>query len=110
MPNVKIFVDESRLPSVQKELTALLPDLRAQLCKALVVDLSASQFAVIPVQGLADQPPINVELHILPRPDRTREAVLAVARQTRESVGKATGQHVAVRIATLDAETYVALK
>ncbi|MGC4025554.1 MAG: hypothetical protein QM744_10595 [Mesorhizobium sp.] len=110
MPNVKIFVDETSFPAVQEGLKSVLPDLRAQLCTALAVDLAATQFAVIPVVGLPDQPPINVEMHILPRPERTREAVLAVARQTRESVRKATGQHVAVRIATLDAETYVALK
>jgi len=110
MPNVKIFVDETRLPAVQERLTSLLPDLRSQLCEAFSVDLAAAQFAVIPVFGLPDQPPINVEMHILPRPDRTREAVLAVARQTRDRLREATGHHAAVRIATLDAETYVALK
>lgn len=110
MPNVKIFVDETRFRAVQEELASILPDLRTQLCEALSVDLAATQFAVIPVVGLPDQPAINVEMHVLPRPERTREAVLAVAKKTRDSVHKATGQHVAVRIATLDAETYVALK
>lgn len=110
MPNVKIFVDESAYPALQPGFAALLPDLRAQLCTDFAVDPPACQLAVIPVLGLPDQPPINVELSILPRPERTRAAVTAAATRLRETIGAATGRHVAIRIALLDAESYVALK
>ncbi len=110
MPNVKIFVDERVWPEVREGISALLPGLRDMLCSALSVDLAACQFAVIPVLALPDQPRINAELHILPRPERTPEAVRGAAQAVRDRIGGATGQHVAVRIATLDPVTYVALK
>lgn len=110
MPNVKIFVDQARLAQVQEGLIALLPDLRQMLCTAFGVDVPACQFAVIGVLGLPDQPPINAELHILARPERTREAVAHTARAVRRMIAETTGLHVAVRVAGLDPATYVALK
>lgn len=110
MPNLKIFVDETQYPDLQHGLSALLPGLRDQLCAAFAVEPPACQLAVIPVLGLPDQPAINVELNILPRPERTRDAVTAAAARLRETIGAATGRHVAVRIALLDAQGYVALK
>lgn len=59
---------------------------------------------------MADLPRVNAELHILPRADRTRDRITEVAGELRVLLGKATGQHVAVRVALLDAATYVALK
>ncbi len=110
MPNVKFYVDET-LPetSVMALKSALLP-LRDMLCTSLKVDVSACQFAILSVVGLADQPKINVELMILPKPERTQEVVREVCRTLREMVGEATGHHVAVRAAALDPKTYVALK
>ncbi|MFT3975205.1 MAG: hypothetical protein QM699_17715 [Amaricoccus sp.] len=110
MPNVKIFVDETQYPALRSDLAALLPGLRDQLCGDFAVDRSACQFAVIPVLGLPDQPPVNVELNILSGPERTREVVAAAAARLRETIGAATGRHIAVRIAQLDPEGYVALK
>ncbi|MFT4149443.1 MAG: hypothetical protein QM656_04530 [Paracoccaceae bacterium] len=110
MPNVKIYVDDTLYPQLRPAIAALLPDLRALLCRDFGVDIPACQFGVIGVMGLPDQPPINAELSILPRPDRTREAVLSVAESLRAMIGVATGQRVAIRISTLDAAGYVALK
>lgn len=110
MPNVKIFVDQSRLAQVQDGLIALLPEMRRFLCSAFGVDALACQIAVIGVLGLPDQPQINTELHILARPDRTRDAVQTTAHDLRAMLAQATGLHVAVRIAGLDPATYVALK
>lgn len=110
MPNVKIYIDETIYPAARAGLAALLPDLRAMLCEALTVDLAACQFALIPVAGMGDQPGVNAELAILPHPDRTRAKILAVAERVRGMLAPVTGQRVAVRIATLDAATYVALK
>ncbi len=110
MPNVKIFIDETQYDEIRSGLAALLPDLRTELCSSLKVDNSAFQIAIIPVLGMSDQPRINVEMQLLPRPERTREAVCELAGQVRASLGKITKEHVAVRVAMLDAASYVALK
>jgi len=110
MPNVKIFVDDTRYASMQEALSALLPDLRTFLCSSLMVDNAACQLAVIPVMGVPDQPQVNVEIHLMPRPERTRASIIDLADGLRDVLGKATGQHVAVRVTTLDPASYLALK
>lgn len=110
MPNLKLFVDEAQYPAVQAPLAAQLPELRALLCAGFGVEAAACQLAVIPVLALADQPAINAELHLLPKPDRTRAVIETMAARLRDRIAAATGLPVAVRIATLDAATYVALK
>lgn len=110
MPNVKIHIEEAVLAPCKPALVAALPALRDLLCRELSVDYAACQLAILPVLGLPDQPPVNVELHILPRPDRTREKLLALSQMIREMLAPITAAHVAVRIAHLDATTYVALK
>lgn len=110
MPNVKIFVDETIYPACRKEIAEALNPIRDMLCERLKVDVPACQFAVMPVGAMADLPRVNVEMQILPRPERTREAVLEVCRKLKEMVGAATSTHVAVRVVSLDPETYIALK
>lgn len=110
MPNMKIYIDET-LPEASFETlrSALLP-IRDMLCAELKVDRSACQFAILRVTALEDQPRVNVELMILPKPDRTQDTVREVCRKLREMVAEAAGHHVAVRAAALDPETYIALK
>lgn len=113
MPNAKIYVDQT-VWIRRDEIVALLPRLPDLLCLRLSVGPAACQLAVLPVRGLPDQPLINVELHILPAPDRTSELLTSLAAAIRQLLagamaGKMTGK-IAVRIATLDPETYVALK
>lgn len=110
MPNVKIYVDERHSTAVAPKLTAALPGLRALLCGRLAVEASACQIAVLSVLGLEDQPQVNAELLILPRPERTAERIRAVAEDVRAHLGAVTGLHVAVRIAMLNPATYQALK
>lgn len=110
MPNVKIFVDETHYSAIRGGIAALLPDLRVRLCSSLLVDETAFQVAVIPVLGIAGQPPVNIEMQLMPRPERTREAVGEIAAQLRAQLGKALDQHVAVRITIIDADKYVTLK
>ncbi|MFE3838219.1 hypothetical protein [Pseudogemmobacter sonorensis] len=110
MPNVKIYVDEAAFEAVRQEIAARLPDLRTMLCDRLAVAPAACQFAVLPVLALADQPRINTELHILPHASRSRARLQEVAAEIRAILGAASGLSVAVRIATLDAASYVALK
>jgi hypothetical protein len=110
MPNLKIHIEEAVLAPCKPALVAALPALRALLCRELSVDHSACQLAIVPVLGLPDQPPVNLEVMILPRPDRTRDKLLTLAQTIREMLSPLTGAHVAVRIAHLDPATYVALK
>ena len=110
MPNVKIFVDEALYPACRAPLAAMLGPMRDMLCLALKVDVHACQFAVMPVAVMADLPRVNVEMQILPHADRNRAVILDVCARLRQIVGAATGTHVAVRVSTLDPETYVALK
>ncbi len=110
MPNVKIFVEERLYPVVREPLAKALGPVREMLCAELAVDVPACQFAVMPVGAMADLPLVNVEMAILPRPERTRDRVLAVCGLLRDMIGSATGTHVAVRVTALDPETYVALK
>lgn len=72
--------------------------------------MGACQFAVLPVMSLPAMPRVNVELHILPKPDRTGERLLSLCGKLREMVGAATGAPVAVRLTTLDPACYIALK
>lgn len=110
MPNLKIFVDETLYPDCRAALAQALGPIRAMLCQDLRVDVPACQFAVMAVGAMPDLPRVNVEMAILPRPERTREIVLAVCAKLRTMVETATGTHVAVRVTALDPETYIALK
>lgn len=110
MPNMKIYIDEALPEASVKSLQSVLLPIREMLCADLKVDRSACQFAVLQVAGLSDQPQVNVELMILPKPDRTQETVRDVCRKLREIVIEASGLPVAVRAAALDPQTYIALK
>ena len=110
MPNVKIFVEEALFASKSGALRDALLPLREMLCKGFKVDVAACQFAVTPVMAMPDLPLVNVEMHILPRADRTRDAVLAVCNSVQGLIEAATGTHAAIRVSFLDAATYIALK
>lgn len=110
MPNVKIFVDDTLYPGCQAALARALPALRQLLCREFSVDIPACQFAVMPVMAMPDLPRVNVEMLILPHPDRTRDHVLQVCQQTRALMQDTTGAHTAIRVSFLDPATYIALK
>ncbi|MGB0661491.1 MAG: hypothetical protein ACPGNV_15105 [Mangrovicoccus sp.] len=108
MPNLKLFVDRSAPASAN--LGETLGPLRDLLCQKLDVPPAACQLAVVEVIGLADQPQINAELHIMPGPARTRELLSSLATEIQSVLAEFCDVSVAVRIAQLDPETYVALK
>lgn len=110
MPNVKLFVDEGLLARSGAALRAALGPLREVLCARLSVTPAACQLAIVAVRGLEDQPLVNVEMWILPRPERTHELVTATCAEVQALVARAAGSHVAVRCSQLDPATYVALK
>lgn len=110
MPNLKVFVDETIFPACRMALADELEPIRSMLCRELDVPVAACQFAVVPVMAMPDLPGVNVEMQIMPKPERTRELLVAVGERLQESVGRVTGSRVAVRISALDPVTYVALK
>lgn len=110
MPNVKIFVDDALYPDVRVPLARALGPIRDMLCRDLAVEIPACQFAVVPVGAMPDLPRVNVEMAILPRPERTRDVMLTVCGKLRGMIAEVTGTHVAVRVMALDPETYIALK
>ncbi|WFU12868.1 hypothetical protein QA646_28685 (plasmid) [Rhizobium sp. CB3090] len=110
MPNLKIFLDDSLPDECRSALREALSPIRDMLCRQLKVDRSACQFAILPVIAINGQPPINVELSILPKPDRSREVILGLCGELQRMVAEVSGTHVAVRASALDPETYVALK
>ncbi len=111
MPNVKLFVDETLWPRRADALRAKLAPMRELLCRELDVPVAACQLAIAPVWGMEDQPNLNIELSILPRPDRTRTKLEGLGGELRALFAPAVGEaRIAVRFSALDPETYVALK
>lgn len=110
MPNVKIFVDDTLYPVLREPLYQALFPIRDMLCQDLSVPEPACQFALMPVGAMPDLPRVNVEMAILPRPERTRDLIMSVCTKLRGIVEEATQTHVAVRVTALDPETYIALK
>jgi hypothetical protein len=110
MPNVKFYVDETVLPGCRAGLIAALPGLRTMLCDRPKVKDAACQFAILSVIAMPDLPRVNVEMHLLPHPDRTRDMLKSLAAEMQSLIAAVTGTHTAVRIATLVPDAYVALK
>lgn len=110
MPNVKIYVDDTLYPQCRERMVAALSPLRDLLCRGFEVEVPACQFALMPVAAMPDLPRVNVEMAILPRPERTRERVMAIGQEVRDLLEVASGTHVAIRVMALDPETYVAMK
>lgn len=111
MPNAKLYVDQRLWSARQADIEALLGPMRDLICNDLSVTPAACQIAAIPCIGLADQPPLNLELAILPKPDRTRDLLTGFGERMRALFAGPMGDAaMAVRIVTLDAATYVAVK
>jgi len=110
VPNVKIFVEQALFDQRRAVIADALLPIRDLLCSGLKVDVPACQFAVMPCIAMPDLPLVNIEMHILPKPERTRAAVLSVCHALRILVESVVGCHVAIRVMSLDPETYIALK
>jgi hypothetical protein len=110
MPNVKLYVDETLLPGCRVALIAALPGLQAMLCDRLKVESAACQFAILSVIAMPDLTRVNVEMHLLPHPDRTQDTLKSLAGAMQSLIAAVTGTHTAVRFATLVPDPYIALK
>lgn len=110
MPNVKLYIDTGLGIEKLSAAQAALPRLRELLCRELNVDQNACHLAVVPVHALQDQPMINAEMLILPRPERTRERLTEICAMVQSFLTDTIGHKTAVRSSMLDAATYIALK
>jgi hypothetical protein len=110
MPNLKIFVDEAIGLQARARLHAALPSLRDLLCRKLDVDLALAQFALVPVLGLSDQAQLAVEMQILPKPQRTREHLVATCELLRDTLRAIVDVKTAIRVTTVDPENYLVLR
>lgn len=110
MPNLKIHVSDAVWHDKGDALTALLGPIRDMLCDEFRVGPEACQLAIIPIYGLSDQPPVAVEIQIMPRPERDRAQIMAASQKLQALLSDTSATHVAVRVSSLDPVTYVALK
>jgi hypothetical protein len=110
MANVKFFIDQAVMRDKDAVLDGVMAQMRALICDRLEVAPGACQFAALAVRSLPDQPPVNVELHILAKPDRTPEKLRALCLLLRDQVSDALSVKVAIRCAQLDAASYIAIK
>jgi hypothetical protein len=110
MPNVKIYVDEDTFAEHKIALMLALTPIREIVSKHLRAPHSACQLALIAAVGLKDQPAVNVEIHVMPHPDRTKEILEAMGAEIQKRLRDVTGSSIAFRCAQLDPQTYVTLK
>lgn len=110
MPNIKIYVGDTVAAQSRQKLAQALQNLRDMVVRDLSVTPQACQLAIIEVTGMPGQPDVNVEMHLMPKADRTRDLLTEFAGKVRDLVADATGGHVAVRVMMLDPDTYIALK
>jgi hypothetical protein len=110
VPNVKVFADQSTFENREPAMDELLLALRNLLCEKLDVTKSACHLVVVWVRGLADQPPMNIEIHLLSKPERTVERIKGVCGEIRDLVNIKIGCGVAVRCTMLEPKSYISLK
>ncbi|QDC10616.1 hypothetical protein FHY55_15850 [Oceanicola sp. D3] len=110
MPNVKVHVTETVLKDKRAALVAMLPDLRETIMAAFSAPQSVCHLTILPCIGLEDQADILVDVHYLAMPDRTAELASAAGDTIRQLFIDATGQRPDVRLVSLAAEDYVALR
>ena len=81
MPNIKIYMDQRLPEQTQLGIRANLAPLREFICSTLQVENSACQFTIVPAYVMADQAALNIEIAILPKPERTRPMLSALAEE-----------------------------
>ena len=108
MPNLKVYIDrdvrDGGLPVEARK------DLRNVLIDRLGAPPAACQIAVLPVQGLPDQPAANIELALMPGPERTVEVLTELGQALQSVIRQHAEVDSAFRCTLLDPESYVTLK
>jgi len=110
MPNAKLYIDQTVWETQQTDFKQSLPKIRETLCQYLTVPPTACQLALLPVYGLSDQPAVNIELHLMPNPDRTPDLICELTSELQKTIMSLSQSRCAVRITTLNPETYSVMK
>lgn len=84
-----------------------LAPLREIICSLLKVEKSACQFVIVPAYVMAGQAVVNVEIAILPKPERTRPMLSALAEKVQLLMANVIEGRIAVRLSILDPATYI---
>lgn len=106
VPNVKVYVDEGVLPAVQDRSDTVLVGLRRFLCEALGVTEAACHIVLIGVKSLPGQTPVNVELVLLRRQDRTGDTMTAFCSRLRDLMTEWLGCQTAIRCTLMETDLY----
>lgn len=106
MPNVKIYVDDTMLAGVAERSDTVLVALRSFICEALGVTEAACHIVLVGVKSPAGQTPVNVELVLLRRQDRTSEIMAAFCGRLRDLMAEWLGCHTAIRCTLMDTDLY----
>lgn len=107
MPNVKVYVDDSVLARSGSGPEAMLGAIRDFLCKSLNVPESACHIVLLGAISAKGQTPVNVELVVLRKQERTHDAMVALCGQLRDLTAEWTGCQTAVRCAMMEPEHYI---
>lgn len=110
MPNLKIFADTALGPDAIKRIEGELPGLRDLICRELNVDIELAQLAIVEVRGLPDQAMLAVEMQVMPKPDRTREHLVATCERFRAALRQLIDVKIAIRVTTIDPENYLVMR
>lgn len=107
MPNVKLYVDERVLAGLAERTEPVLLEIRTLLCQMFGAPEAACHLVIIGVRSMAGQLPVNIELAVLRKPDRPREAVDASCARLQAVAADLFGVPVAIRCTLMDPEIYV---
>lgn len=110
MPNVKIHVDTALLSRATVEVDALLLQIRDMIITALGVTVEACHIVALAVRSPPGQTPVNIELVLLQKPDRSRSAVQDLCARLRDLAERALGAPAAIRCTLADHNTYIVIR
>jgi hypothetical protein len=99
MPNVKIFVDEPIWTGQRAALSGSLAEVRSVICQRLGATTDLCHVMLVPAVGLSDQAGVYVDMNFRPKPDRTREKIMATCEGIEAVLREVVGGAVRVRAA-----------
>ena len=110
MPTLKLYVDAALSHDQIDAVAAAMEPMRALICADLNVTPPECHLVMLQGRALPGQVQINAEMHVMPRPERTRDLLVSVGTRLKEMMANASGASVAVRISQHNAETFIGIK
>jgi hypothetical protein len=107
MPNVKVYMDDTLLAGQSQAAGTLLAVIRRHLCETLGVTEAACHIVALGVVSIPGQTQVNIELALLRKPDRSRDAVAKLCSQLRDLAAGLMQVPAAVRCALMEPEFYI---